>query len=48
MIYSELSSLGKMAYARYRANPPTITAEQVQQLTKLTETEINFILGVTP
>ncbi len=48
MNYSELSSLGKMAYARYRANPPTITSEQVQQLTKLTQDEINFILKVTP
>lgn len=46
MIYNELSSLGKMAYARYRANPPTITAEQVQMLSKLSTEEINFILGV--
>lgn len=26
MNYDELSSLGKMAYARYRDTPPTITA----------------------
>lgn len=46
MNYDELSSLGKMAYARYRDTPPTITAEQVQALTRLTTAEKNFILGV--
>ena len=45
MNYNELSSLGKLAYARYRADPPTITAEQVNALFKLTTTEKNFILG---
>ena len=46
MNYDELSSLGKMAYARYRDTPPTITADQVQALTRLTTTEKNFILGI--
>ena len=46
MNYDELSSLGKMAYARYRDTPPTITSEQVQALTRLTTAEKNYILGV--
>lgn len=46
MNYDELSSLGKMAYARYRDPNPTITAEQVQALTRLTTEEKNYILGV--
>lgn len=46
MNYDELSSLGKMAYARYRDTAPTITAEQVQALSRLTTAEKNFILGV--
>ena len=47
MNYDELSSLGKMAYARYNDSNPTITEAQVRSLTKLTESEINFILGVS-
>ena len=46
MNYNDLSSLGIMAYARYRDTPPTITAEQVQALIKLTTEEKNYILGV--
>lgn len=46
MNYEELSSLGKMAYARYRDTPPTITADHVQALTRLTTEEKNYILGV--
>ena len=44
MNYAELSSLGKMAYARYTAG--TITVEQVNSLTKLTSEETAFITGV--
>lgn len=47
--YSQLSSLGKIIYARYRANPPTITSTQVQQfvtLGRITQDEADFILGV--
>lgn len=46
MNYNDLSSLGKMAFSRYRDTPPTITAEQIQALIKLTNEEKNFILGV--
>lgn len=44
MNYAELSSLGKMAYARFIAG--TITAEQVNQLSKLSADEKAFITGV--
>jgi len=46
MNYDELSSLGKMAYARYRDTPPRLPQEQVQALTRLTTAEKNYILGV--
>ncbi len=46
MNYDELSSLGKMAYARYNDPNPTITEAQLRSLTKLTDEEITCILGV--
>ncbi len=45
--YSQLSSLGKIIYARYRAK--TITLNQVNQfvtLGKITQEEADFILGI--
>ena len=45
--YSQLSSLGKIIYSRYRAG--TVTLAQVQQfvtLGRITQDEADFILGV--
>ena len=45
--YSQLSSLGKIIYSRYRAG--TITSAQVQQfvtLGRITQDEADFILSV--
>lgn len=44
--YSQLSSLGKIVYSRYRAG--AITSTQVQSfvtLNKITQDEANFILA---
>ena len=45
--YSQLSSLGKIIYVRYRGG--TITSAQVQQfvtLGRITQDEADFILGI--
>lgn len=44
--YSQLSSLGKIVYSRYKAG--TMTALQVQSFVplKITQEEANFILGI--
>ncbi len=45
--YSQLSSLGKIIYSRYRAE--AITSAQVQQfvvLGRITQDEADFILGI--
>ena len=47
--YSQLSSLGKIIYSRYRANSLTITSAQMQRfvvLGRITQDEADFILGI--